>query len=177
MEELKLVLAQEPARLPLQEREGQSGANVPLIGAFEIAMGKWQALARRLAGRRSTDADYVRHPADLAAMSAAPGFERDAVRGFRRRLAAERSGPGITQALRELQAPEWETNYQDYLRRMGHLPIRRLGSAWSYSTWQPVRRRVVRMALDLDLVPERDRREVKQLARVPHGRAGQSLSR
>ena len=177
MEGLKLELVQEPARLPLQEREGLSGADVPLIGAFEIAMGKWQALSRWLAGRRYTGADYVRHPADLAAMSAAPGFERDAVRGVRRRLAAERSGPGITQALRELQAPEWETNYQDYLRRMGQLPIRRLGSAWSYSKWPPLRRRVARMALDLDLVPARDQREVEQMARPPRGRGRQSLSR
>ena len=107
-------------------------------------------------------------------MSAAPGFERDAVRGVRRRLAAERSGPGITEALRELQTPEWETNY---LRRMGQIPIRRLGSAWSHSTWPPVRRRAARMALDLDLVPARDRREVEQMARAPRGRGGQSLSR
>ena len=177
MEGLKLKLVQEPARLPLQEREGLGGVDIPKIGAFEVAMGKWQALARWLAGRRYTGADYVRHPADLAAMSAAPGFERDAVRGVRRRLAAELSGPGITQALRELLSPEWETNYQDYLRRMGQLPLRRLGSAWSHSTWPPVRRRVARMALDLDLVPVRDRREVEQMARAPRGRAGQTLSR
>ena len=85
MEGLKLELVQEPARLPLQEREGLRGTDVPLSGAFEIAMGKWQALSRRLAGRRYTGADYVRHSADLAAMSVAPGFERDAVRGVRRR--------------------------------------------------------------------------------------------
>ena len=176
MEGLKLELVQEPARLPLQEREGLRGADVPLIGAFEIAMGKWQALSLRLAGRRYTGADYVRHPADLAAMSAAPGFERDALRGVRRRLAAERRGSDITQALRELQAPEWETNYQDYLRRMGQLPIRRLRSAWSHATWPPVRRRVARMALDLDLVPGRDRSEVEQMARAPRGRGGQSFS-
>ena len=160
---------------PLQEREGLGGADVPLIGAFEIAMGKWQALARWLAGRRYTGAVCVRHPLDLAAMSAAPGFERDAVRGVRLRLAAERRGPGVTQALRELQARNGERTTRTTCVAWGS--CRSGGSVWSHSTWPPVRRRVARMALNLDLGPVRDRREVEQMARAPRGRGGQSLSR
>ena len=177
VERLKLELVQEPNCLPLRLTEGLRGADVPLVGAFEIAMGKWQALSTWLAGRRYTRGDYVRHPMDLAAMSAAPGFERESLRGARSLLVAERSGPGITHALRELQAPEWETNYEDHLRRMGQLPVRYRRSAWSYSRWHPVRRRAARMALELDLVPVRDRREVERTARPRRGRGGQGLSR
>ena len=177
VEGLTLVLVQEPNRLPLKLAEGLRGADVPLVGAFEIAMGKWQALSTWLAGRRYTGGDYVRHPMNLAAMSAAPGFERESLRGARSLLVAERSGPGITHALRELQAPEWETNYGDYLRRIGQLPVRSRRWAWSYSRWRPVRRRAALMALELDLVPVRDRREVEWMARPPRGRGGQGLSR
>lgn len=169
VEGLKLELVQEPARLPLQEREGLRGLDVPLIGAFEIAMGKWRALSTWLAGRKYTGGDYVRHPTDLAAMSGAPGFERDAVRGAWAELVGARRGPGITQALRELQNPVWEANYTDYMRRMGQLPVRSGRSAFAHPRWRPVLRRVARMALDLELVPERDRPEIKGMATLNRG--------
>ena len=97
-------------------------------------------------------------------MRGSGAFEPGAVTGARAALAAEMRRPGVTQTLRELQAPEWETNYRDYLRRMGQLPVRPLRSAFSYLTWRPVLQSAAAMALDLKLVPERDLREVKQMA-------------
>lgn len=165
MEGLKLELVQEPNRLPLVERASPFRPEaVTVLSPFESAMGKWKALSTWLAGRRYTGGDYVRHPADLAAMRGSGAFDPGAVTGARAALAAELRGPGVTKALRELQAPEWESNYQDYLRRMGQLPVRALRSAFSYPTWRPVLQSVAAMALDLKLVPERDLPEVKQMA-------------
>lgn len=168
MEGLKLELVQEPVRLPLVRRQSPfQPEEVSVVDPFEIAMGKWTALATWLAGRRYTGGDYVRHPADLAALRGGGGFERGVVRGRRAEMAAALRGPGVTQALRELQDPVWEANYKDYLRRMGQLPVRD-GTAFAYSTWEPVRREVARLALDLKLVPRAHLAEVRSMA----GRAG-----
>ena len=86
--------------------------------------------------------------------------------GFRvltRQAAINLGNPAVTQALRELRAPEWETTCPDYRRLMGQPPVRALCSAFSYPTWRPVLQSVVGMALDLDLVSERDLPEVKQI--------------
>ena len=102
--------------MPLKLAEGLRGADVPLVGAFEIAMGKWQALSTWLAGRRYTGGDYVRHPMNLAAMSAAPGFERESLPGCpqpagrrakrpgHHARAARAAGPGMGNELRGLPA-------------------------------------------------------------------------
>ena len=97
-------------------------------------------------------------------MRGSGAFDPGAVTGARAALAAELRGSGVTQALRALQAPEWEANYRDYLRRMGQLPARALPSAFSYPSWRPVLQSVAAMALDLKLVPEKDLPVVKQMA-------------
>ena len=78
-------------------------------------------------------------------------------------MVAERRGPGIVQALRELQDPVWEAKYDDYLRRTGSLPIAD-SAAFAYPTWEPVLQEVARLSLELDLVPAQNRPEVWQLA-------------
>ena len=162
-EGLKLELVQEPNRLPLVRAGGLHRPEVRLIDEFEIGLGKWQALSKWLAGRRYTGGDYVRHPADLAAMRTAL---RAAYR-FRPKplvdLVSERRGPGVTQALRELQDPAWKAHYANYLRRMGQLPVLD-GRSFTYPPWPAVQKRVAHLALELQLVPERDRPEAWGLA-------------
>ena len=163
VEGLKLELVQEPARLAPVRAKGLQQREVRLIDPFEIAMGKWQALSTWLAGRKYTGGDYVRHPADLCALSStlqlAYRFRPDPLVA----MVAERRGPGIVQALRELQDPVWEANYDDYLRRMGSLPIGD-SAAFAYPTWKAALQEVARLSLELDLLPAQDRPEVWELA-------------
>ena len=163
---LKLELVQAPNRLPLDWEEGKVRPQVPLIRPSEIAMGKWQALCTWLAGRRYTGGDYVRHPADLAAISGA--LEPLVIE----QMARELRGPAVAQALRELHDPLWAAHYEDYLRRMGTMPILD-DQAFGYISWPRALRSVARLALKLELVPRADRDEVRRMSYLPpkaHGR-------
>ena len=158
-ERLSLELAQGPNKLQPIVKKGQFGPEVSLVDPFEIAMGKWRGLSMSLAGRKYTAPDYVRHPMDLATMSTPLEL------AFRFRpkpladMVADRRGPAVTQALRELHDPIWEANYEIYLDRMGKLPLAE-GGADAYPGWKTTLERVSLLALSLNLVPRADRAEV-----------------
>ena len=161
-EGLKLELIQRPTRLPLTMGAGLYERTVPLVGPVETAMGKWQGLATRLAGRRRSGSDYCRHPLDLALMSnVLPVAFSHPPQPLADRV-AERRGPAVTPVLRELQDPLWEASYEDYISRMGMLPIAD-GVAFAYPTWKTVHRRLAGLALDMDLVPHGERAEVREM--------------
>ena len=154
---LKLELVQKRTRLPLIWEVGKIRSEVPLVHHSEIAAGKWQALCTRLAGRRHSSPDYVRHPADLVTIRRA--LEPAVIEPLTREL----RGPAVAQALRELHDPLWAAHYEDYLDRMGTMPIID-GQAFGYMSWPVALRRIAHIALTLELVSRADRAEVRRMA-------------
>ena len=157
---LKLELLQRPTRLPLMWRPGKTRPEVPLVRPPETAMGKWQAICTGLIGRRHTGPDYVRHPADLAVMSSMlePTVIAD--------MAREVRGPAVAKGLRELHDPLWAAHYEDYLDRMGTMPILD-DHVFGYPSWPRALRAVSHLALELELVPGADHDEVRRMAGLP----------
>ncbi len=160
---LKLELVPKPNRLSLARVRGLTGGTVQVVDSMEICMGKWEAVCGRLTDTDTRHGDLIRHPWDLGTMS-----EELAARAQHPSLALsemieERCNPDLTDALRKLHDPYWEAAFDAYAPRMATRPISDSNPA-ADPTWRPLRWLVAQVALDMNLVPDRDRAEVGEMA-------------
>ncbi len=161
---LKLELVQQPNRLSLERVMGLTGDTVQVVDLMEISMEKWQAVCERLPGRALDDPALVRHPWDLGTMTATlTGVVQYPGPDLTEMIAACR-GPALTAGLRELHDPHWQDAFSDYADLMGTRPISDSLRQYADPTWPTLRRWVARVALNMDLVPDRDRVEVEEMS-------------
>ncbi len=163
VEGLKLELAQKPNRLPLFHVRALGGGTVQVISPMETSMGKWQAVCERLPGRARIYPELIRHPWDLGSMSATLEMGASHPAPDLAKMIGERRGPAVSAALRELYDPAWQAAFDDYAHRMATRPISDFLYSYADPPWSTVRSNVALVALDMDLVPVRDRREVLEM--------------
>ncbi len=176
---LKLELVQQPNRLPLFSVDGLTRVTVQVVDLLEISMGKWQALCERLPGRPRDNPALVRHPWDLATMEATLTGVAQYSSPDLAEMIGECRVPALTAALRELHDPYWENAFNDYADLMGTRPISDSLRQYADPTWLTVRALVAQVALNMDLVPSRDRDEVEEMFAgrwAPH-QSGQTSER
>ncbi len=161
---LKLEMVDKPNRLPLSRLAGRTGRMVQTVDPVEISMGKWQAVCERIPGRAVLNPALIRHPWDLGAMTTMLSAAARVPALDLAEMIAERRGPAITAALRELHDPGWEDAFADYSDLMATRPIADDFFQYADPTWPTLIGRVAQVALNMDLVPGRDRDEAEEMA-------------
>ena len=161
---LRLELVQQPNRLPLDRVDGLTRREVQVVDLMEICMGKWQALRERLPGRPRDNPALVRHTWDLAAIRSTLTLVNRIPPPALAEMIGECRGPALTAALRELHDPYWQDAFTDYADLMGARPISDSLRQYADPTWPTLRRWSARVALNMDLVPSRDRDEVEEMS-------------
>ncbi len=127
-------------------------------------MGKWQAVCRRLQGRARIHPALIRHPWDLGSMSATLVGIAKSPPPELAEMIMEQRGPDVSAVLRGLHDPDLQAAFDDYADAMATRPIADILYSYADPSWSTVKRHVAQVALDMDLVPLRDRSEVREMA-------------
>ena len=146
---LKCELAHIPLMMPPVFRSGVAGAMFAAVRPAEIASGKWQALATRLPRNADSYPDLVRHVHDLAAIGPVlEALDPETARATMLRDATTHES--VAAVLEELARPVWRDHYENYMRRMGVLPV----TDWpnSHPGWDTVLGNFTTLARELGLM-------------------------
>ena len=146
---VKCELAHVPLMMSTVSRTGVGRRAFAAIRPAEIASGKWQALTTRLPRSADSYPDLVRHVHDLAAIGPVlEALDPEVARGTM--LRDETTHDSVAAVLEELARPVWRDHYENYLRRMGVLPV----TDWpnSHPGWATVLESFTALARELGLL-------------------------
>ena len=149
---LKCEVVHIPLMMPTVEQAGLGGERFGAVHHVEIASGKWQALTTRLPRNADSYPDLVRHVHDLAVIRPAL-ILLDAETARETMLRDETTPESVAAVLEELARPVWRDHYENYMRRMGVLPV----TDWpnSHPGWDTVLANFTALARELGLVRSR----------------------